>query len=407
METTTQYDKVKNTINLEKLVQKFSLQDVDQLKALFQEKKTIVLGNDDSIYCLNIFALRRLIYAFYEKLELPNPKIILCASILNGSGYGACNTEDLLKAFTEEKNKLKYINCKMVFGNCCEPGHKSQTELFNSVERFNIKSLSKVVFTDIEGKIIENGERQKKYESRSNGILNLLIPNDQCQDIYSYNGYPADVIDIINKSDKFCDIEKVDLLISGPNVGINNRESYSISGTCNIGNIALFRGEKFDKSIKIAISENVSLYYNNPSYVHDYLGAIISAVNTAKKYPSFIEKVLFNCNISSSFDNNIQNDFLIPKGKPYIEKPENTESIIMRGQCTSKFYHDTDKVNVNDYILSNQKKLDKCFLTGKASNSIRDDESAQHGTPNCKVNNTITIQDAKKALINKSENVNI
>ena len=35
METIKQYDKVKNTINLEKLVQKFSLQDVDQLKALF------------------------------------------------------------------------------------------------------------------------------------------------------------------------------------------------------------------------------------------------------------------------------------------------------------------------------------------------------------------------------------
>ena len=124
-----------------------------------------------------------------------------------------------------------------------------------------------------------------------------------------------------------------------------------------------------------------------------------------------IKCLLFNCNISSSFDNNIQNDFLIPEGKPYIEKPKNTESntesIIMRGQCTSKFYHDTDEVNVNYYILSNQKKLDKCFLTGKASNSIRDDESAQHGTTNCKVNNTITIQDANKALINKSENVNI
>jgi 5'/3'-nucleotidase SurE len=361
METTTQYDTVKNTINLEALVQKFSLQDVNQLKALFQEKKTIVLGNDDSIYCPNIFALRRLLYAFYEKLELPNPKIILCASILNGSGYGACNTEDLLKAFTEEKNKLKYINYKLFFSNFCEPGHKSQTELFDSVEKFNIESLSKVVFTTLQGEIIENDRRQKKYTSGLEDIIKLLIPNDQYQDIYSYNGYPADVIDIINKSDKFCDIEKVDLLISGPNVGRNDRESYSISGTCNIGNIALFRGEKFKDGIKIAISEGLNSYCKNTSYVNDYLGVIISAVNTDKEYPSFIEKVLFNYNISAALDNTIKtgirNDFLIPKKKPSIKKPKETESIIMRDQCTSEFYHEQNQSLVKNYIEDNIEKL--------------------------------------------------
>ncbi len=256
-----------------KTIWKINFADEQKIQLLIQiAQKPIVIGNDDGILELNVWELKLAISKEYTKHELTAPKIIMCVPKGHASAQGS---------FT----------------------HLDDKKEIPKAEKFTIT----------------------KDEILSNYLSKIPREYKLSENVYYYEGRPADLGYIIQNDEAFRDIREIGMVISGPNNQQNygNNDMFSQcgingnlaqAGTVGIQNIIGLNKDKalskFQNATQISLSNIAGMGFNKLNNVarlnqqsketfdNHCINSILYAQQIKNQHPNESNNTIFNFNFN-------------------------------------------------------------------------------------------------------------